>query len=65
MWVVAAGGFPPPNFKFCKRFLWWKKQEAKVNLFELLANDQKDVYEAKKSQLLEVIELSLMDSNKN
>ncbi|WP_347441770.1 SCO family protein [Rubritalea sp.] len=39
--------------------------QAKVNLFELLANDQKDVYEAKKSQLLEVIELSLMDSNKN
>lgn len=41
------------------------KLQAKVNLFELLANDQKDLYEVKKSQLLEVIELSLKNANKN
>ena len=35
------------------------KLQAKVNLFELLANDKNDLYEAKKSQLLEVIQLSL------
>jgi cytochrome oxidase Cu insertion factor (SCO1/SenC/PrrC family) len=39
------------------------KLQAKVNLFELLANDQQDLYEAKKSQLLEVIELSLKKNN--
>ena len=41
------------------------KLQAKVNLFELLSNNQKDLYQAKKSQLLEVISLSLKDTNKN
>ena len=39
------------------------KLQAKVNLFELLANDQQDLYEAKKCQLLEMIELSLEKVN--
>jgi len=41
------------------------KLQAKVNLFELLSNDQNDLYQAKKSQLLEVIELSLQGANQN
>lgn len=38
---------------------------AKVNLFELLANDQQDLYQAKKSQLLEVIDIALDEANKD
>ncbi len=40
------------------------KLRAKVNLFELLANDQQELYEVKKSQLLEVIENSLTEAKK-
>lgn len=38
---------------------------AKVNLFELLANEQQELYQAKKSQLLEVIDIALDEANKN
>lgn len=41
------------------------KLRAKVNLFELRANDELELYEAKKSQLLEIIEISLSEANKN
>ncbi|MFT5881877.1 MAG: cytochrome oxidase Cu insertion factor (SCO1/SenC/PrrC family) [Crocinitomicaceae bacterium] len=41
------------------------KLQAKVNLFELLSKDKNDLYQLKKSQLLEVIELSLKGANHN
>lgn len=41
------------------------KLQAKVNLFELLSKDKNDLYQVKKSQLLEVIELSLEGANHN
>lgn len=41
------------------------KLRAKVNLFELRSNEQMSLYEAKKSQLLEMIEISLSEAKKN
>lgn len=40
------------------------KLRAKVNLYELKSNGQDDLYEAKKSQLLEVVDIAVKESKK-